>query len=119
MKTCEMMRDRLIELLDIIIQPGEKTMGDIADHLLTNGVIVPPCKVGDKLYYIAHRANGGKTEKYIKEEMVAMTSIDSRSIYAHIPRALLIDLGDLGKTVFLTREEAEKALAEKENNNDR
>lgn len=35
------MRDRLIKLLDIIIQPGEKTLGDIADHLLSNGVTVP------------------------------------------------------------------------------
>ena len=33
-------RDRLIELLDIIIQPGQKTLGDIADHLLANGVTV-------------------------------------------------------------------------------
>lgn len=64
----ETTRDRLIELLDIIIQPGEKTMGDIADYLLENiqtvfnmsldefsdlirakqenRIIVPPCKVG-------------------------------------------------------------------------
>ena len=31
-------REKLIELLDIIIQPGEKTLGDIADHLIANGV---------------------------------------------------------------------------------
>ena len=81
-----------------------------ADVLLADGWIRPPCEVGDKLYYIAYRSNDGKTEKYIKEETVEMISIDSRSIYAHIPRALLIDLADLGKTVFLTREEAEQAL---------
>ena len=33
-------RERLIELLDIIIQPGQKTLGDIADYLLVNGVII-------------------------------------------------------------------------------
>ena len=33
-------REKLIELLDIIIQPGEKTLGDIADHLIANGVTV-------------------------------------------------------------------------------
>ena len=82
----------------------------IAEYLLSNGVIVPPCKVGDKLYYFGYRANGGKTEKYIKEETIEMISIDSHSIYAHIPRALLIDLADLGKSVFLTREEAEWAM---------
>lgn len=31
-------REKLIELLDIIIQPGSKTLGDIADHLIANGV---------------------------------------------------------------------------------
>lgn len=123
------MRDRLIELIkkkscfyqDCIGKCGECSNvgldGDdietLADHLLANGVIVPPCKVGNKLYYIAYRSNDGKTEKYIKEETVEMISIDSRSIYAHIPRALLIDLADLGKTVFLTKELAEKALAER------
>lgn len=52
------MRERLIELLHNI-PPMEttvcsrangktyKTMGHIADYLLANGVIVPPCKVGD------------------------------------------------------------------------
>lgn len=34
------MKEKLVELLDIIIQPGQKTLGDIADHLITNGVTV-------------------------------------------------------------------------------
>ena len=29
-----------MELLDIIIQPGQKTLGDIADYLIANGVTV-------------------------------------------------------------------------------
>lgn len=33
-------REKLVELLDIIIQPGQKTLGDIADHLVSNGVTV-------------------------------------------------------------------------------
>ena len=33
-------REKLVELLDIIIQPGQKTLGDIADCLLANGVTV-------------------------------------------------------------------------------
>ena len=33
-------REKLVELLDIIIQPGQKTFGDIADHLIANGVTV-------------------------------------------------------------------------------
>ena len=33
-------REKLVEFLDIIIQPGQKTLGDIADHLINNGVTV-------------------------------------------------------------------------------
>ena len=33
-------KEKLVELLDIIIQPGQKTLGDIADHLISNGVTV-------------------------------------------------------------------------------
>ena len=54
------MRDRLIELLKSIPH-GIATFGDVtenlyienvmAEHLLANGVIAPPCKVGDKVYF--------------------------------------------------------------------
>ena len=33
-------KEKLVELLDIIIQPGQKTLGDIADHLITHSVTV-------------------------------------------------------------------------------
>ena len=39
-----------MELLDIIIQPGQKTLGDIADYLISNGVTVQEwISVADKL----------------------------------------------------------------------
>ena len=41
-------REKLVELLDIIIQPGQKTLGDIADHLIAHGVTVQECKLGVK-----------------------------------------------------------------------
>ena len=33
-------REKLVELLDIFFQPGQKTLGDIADYLINNGVTV-------------------------------------------------------------------------------
>ena len=43
-------REKLIELLDIIIQPGQKTLGDIADHLISHGVTVQEwISVNDRL----------------------------------------------------------------------
>lgn len=45
-------KEKLIELLDIIIQPGQKTLGDIADHLLSHGVTVrEPGRWIDNCYY--------------------------------------------------------------------
>lgn len=48
-------REKLVELLDIIIQPGQKTLGDIADYLIAHGVTVQECGhwvsyQSDKLY---------------------------------------------------------------------
>ena len=43
-------REKLVELLDIIIQPGQKTLGDIADHLIAHGVTVQEwISVNDRL----------------------------------------------------------------------
>ncbi|MBQ7976574.1 MAG: hypothetical protein IJ300_12890 [Clostridia bacterium] len=49
------MRDRLIELIEYADAniPGFCIEGDfhvLADYLLANGVIVPPCKVGDRVW---------------------------------------------------------------------
>lgn len=33
-------KEKLVELLDIIIQPGQKTLGYIANYLISNGVTV-------------------------------------------------------------------------------
>ena len=71
-------REKLVELLDIIIQPGQKTLGDIADHLITNGVTVQEwISVKNKVpensgnYLVVHRnKHNGNTstaiETYIK-----------------------------------------------------
>lgn len=67
----------------------------IADELLENGVIVPPCKVGDTVYQ-------ADTAGRIYEIKVKGIIYDTDGV-AFDDRAI-------GKTVFLTKEEAEKAL---------
>ena len=102
------MRDRLIELIKQAKKKTKNANCDIgrnmifADYLLENGVIVPPCKVGDMVYYIAFG-------KIYKGKCHAITQ--------HINR-LQIHLYDYdgdnasiaSDKVFLTKEEAEKAL---------
>ena len=79
----------------------------IADHLLTNGVIVPPCKVGDRLYEIVEMPK----HTFISEFPIIVEP--QQIIYRNIiGNHSCIPFDKIGKTVFLTRKDAEKALKE-------
>ena len=79
-------------------------VGKLADALIAEGVIVPPCKVGGTLWIVGeYRGVYSATVRvfFFNEkgvEYIRTTSCD-------------IPSNALGKTVFLTREEAEAALA--------
>lgn len=118
-------RERLIEILKLDSCPSPYLCDEnckyanlercyeerTADLLLEHGVIVPPCKVGDRVYrpsdclgvvqfiIISFNINIYESEMFFTD--------DSENI---------IYLSDIGKTVFLTREEAERALKERKNN---
>lgn len=111
-------RERLTELLEYCPIPFRRTLGDIfyksviekiADHLLENGVIVPPVKIGDTVYVIPKY--NGKPYCGVRQDKVQMIGITSRGI--HIKTRNKSNFNKtymLGKTVFLTKAEAEKAL---------
>lgn len=72
-----------------------------------------PCKVGDTVYLIKNHN--------IYERKVTRIIFDPRTIIQlmakdYVCYASHIGRNDFGKTVFLTREEAERALKERENN---
>ena len=123
------MRDRLIEL----IKQGDKKFADkytgkvmshindiydfLADYLLANGVIVPPCKVGQTVYYISKNPiNLSVQANTIYEADVV------RIITTHLGTSLVIqihneygcteipDINKWGEEVFASKEEAEQAL---------
>ena len=106
-------RERLIELLyqkqwqGNSIETGINYIENstLADHLLANGVIVPPCKAGDKVYITA------SVSKEIVESVVLGVwmmedNISILTIHGSIHN------NSLGKTVFLTKEDAEAKLKE-------
>lgn len=100
-----MMRDRLIEL----IKQGNggydfNSLERIADHLLANGVIVPPCKVGDKVFFVAHISDA--IPDFIYTDTVTKVGATVRGVMHEVG----FDFDAISKTVFLTREEAERAL---------
>lgn len=83
-----------------------------AQYLIDNGFIVPPCKVGDTLYVISQMKDK-RILPFINEYEVTSISIKKKSIviYHEIDGYIKIfRQNDFGKTVFLTREEAERAL---------
>ena len=101
-------REKLIELID-----GCGRLERLADYLLENGMIVPPCKVGDTVYEICERRRSGKWQKAIVERVVHGIEIGvDKILLARCGTTTYVYLSRLGKTVFLTKEEAEKALEE-------
>ena len=116
-------RDRLIEL----IRKGKKafTKSDVtyieeylADHLLANGVIVLPCKVGDTVYFLERHPERFGGTKINTAEVVRMKLTVSHKGMCIWFFVTYRDIngndtcGEImyGKTAFLTKEEAEQAL---------
>lgn len=118
-------KDKLIELLKDTLHEWEcdvstETITQIAEHLLENGVIVLPCKVGDVVYY---------PWMYNGQCDIAFNEVESIKIYynrlpivivkdweSDMPMPISFTIEDFGKTVFLTIEEAEQVLKEYKNN---
>jgi hypothetical protein len=84
----------------------------VADFLLANGVIVPPCKVGDTLYVISQMKDK-RMLPFINQYDVTSITIKKKSVVIYHEMDGYIKIfkhTDFGETVFLTREEAEQAL---------
>ena len=107
------MRDRLIKLIDgfvfgtqIVINNLEwnsNTVKDLSDYLLANGVIVPPCKVGDTVYILK---NGEIHRNHVCQIHISQTY--AQTFFSCYGEKFGVE--QIGKNVFLTRENAEKAL---------
>lgn len=95
------------------VEMYDRNIEHIADHLLANGVIVPPCKVGDKVYYLCRDQE--TYEWYICEREVYSISVYENSTHIYVSPIISFAEIQIGVLVFLTREEAEKALAERSN----
>lgn len=136
-----MSRDRLIELHEEAgilwneyideclferIEPNLTYDEFHATHLLSNGVIVPPCKVGTTIYE-AILLKKKKFSHFRECKVVGFHTGEFPDLRGHKRDNYLIvyyDCGHLGhipydkigKTVFLDREDAERVLEEMQNN---
>ena len=124
-------RERLIEILKLGSCPSPYLCDEnckyanlercyeerTADLLLEHGVVLLPCKVGDRLYEVTGRKTVSVYKvKAIRVELFSLF-IEWDIVEGFVWQSLSgINADEIGKTVFLTREEAERALKERENN---
>lgn len=121
-------KERLIELLEQEKAFSRSLTDDerrerLADYLLESGVIVPPCKLGDKIYVLTGSSeiivelivcgiHYTKQSKYGKLKDNQYLVAESR-LWRGVQH---INTNDIGKTVFLNCKEAEQALKGGNNN---
>lgn len=114
------MKNKLTEIIREVSISGKdysQYIEDIAEKLLIHGVLLLPCKVGTTLYFLYNSPYADKpdltpriykTTKWYFEVDKTGIVINTSDIHSFNKQ---YDY-HLGKTVFLTRDEAEKALAE-------
>jgi hypothetical protein len=86
-------------------------MGYMANYLLANGVIVPPFELGQKVYDATEFFNDTyHPEIYELKDDVMYIEKRVGGGYLFTYDGMYIYPEEVGKTVFLSREDAEKAL---------
>ena len=118
-------RERMIELLggyyeetgiNIVHYFTDEESEMLADYILADGWIRPSCKVGDKIYglFESNRLDRKtRVVEYIVDELLFSSKRGVRPWIICCYGGRRFDNCDFGETVFLTREEAEKALAKR------
>lgn len=124
-KLAELIADARSEYYDYSDELHEKGMSVpesseeyIADYLIANGVVVLPCKIGDVVYalwsvpteakHIIYCAEVKKISQYKKNcRLTTFFEIEPIEFRGRIKE---YQIDDFGKTVFLNREDAERAL---------
>lgn len=81
------------------------TVEHLADYLIEHGVIVLPCKVGDTIYQI-------DGVRIYASTIYEITYTENKVIF--VTGNVVFDVRAINNSIFLTREEAEKALKERE-----
>lgn len=101
-------RERLIGLMIEAkrTDPETESFTDyLADYLIEHGVIVLPCKVGDTIYQI-------DGVRIYASTIYEITYTENKVIF--VTGNVVFDVRAINNSIFLTREEAEKALKERE-----
>lgn len=115
------MIDEREHMADLLYEAQYRHMSveETVDLLQDHGVIWPPCKVGDYVFTIEHWFKGEYSPRVVGHRVTSITmdecncgemTIEAESHFGYFVEK------DFGKTVFCTREEADKVLKERESN---
>lgn len=124
------MRDRLIELLLADVGCDKDGRGDcsmceykysedgcikhlatlLADHLLANGVIVPPYRCGTVVYVVRSQTSNGKNLYMRKERIDHYRTFNNGTFMIFESRRISVRDDQWNGSVFATQEEAEQEL---------
>lgn len=103
-------------IIDQVMGMPLDEMAELINAKKEGRIVIPPCKVGDTAYGVydiesVHR-------QILQMEVLRIEIEKTPTVYVKTYRKYIysydrFNFDDFGKTVFLTREEAEKALAER------
>jgi hypothetical protein len=108
------MRDRLVELIQNSVNGCAKHWAEvIADHLLANGVIVPPYEIGTKVYVPINSLSLPIPDAIYECEIQRYSLVTGGLAPIIKVKKGSVTYGDIHTSLdklYATREEAEKAL---------
>lgn len=115
------MRDKLVEILQSKIAPWEyllckENIKALADYLIENGVIIPPCNVGDTVYEFFDVRGFYDISEWIVENVVVSVNPLHFGLRCKVKDGKSQKTwgsDDFGKTLFFTREQAEQKKQER------
>lgn len=113
--TNDKQRERLVELLDeFVAKSNNTTTSALADHILADGWMRPPVKVGQSFWHIEEYTHELLPDEYPTVKVVCESKVENIFIekygnsFGDTRKSFIFH--DIGKTVFLTKEKAEQAL---------
>ena len=119
------MRKRLVEVLKkaplcnkaFDLQYSDGTIEKVADYILADGWMRPPCKVGEKVYYFSRRPLNLSVQANTVYEATVVRIVTTGlgtslviQIHNEYGCTEIPDINKWNEEVFASREEAEKAL---------
>lgn len=102
---------KLMRLADLESICSYTRLRELAEADKDGRLVVPPCKAGDTVYEVTSRKTISEYRvKAIRVELFC-TFIEWDIVAGFVDKSIFgVPVDEIGKTVFLTREEAEKAL---------